>query len=201
MKIYFTRHGQTYWNRENRIQGHLDSPLTEDGIKMAYSLKEQSKDVKFDHIYSSDLGRAYETAKIIAGERDIIQTKLLREINVGSWSGELFEDIKFKDKELYEKYFNEPQNYYRADGESIHDLNDRIQKFFKSYVYESNDENILIVSHGITIISILNLIEGVGVDKFWTNRVRRNAKFNIASYENGEFKMLVKAPKNEIMTI
>lgn len=201
MKIYFTRHGQTYWNRENRIQGHLDSPLTEDGIKMAYSLKEQSKDVKFDHIYSSDLGRAYETAKIIAGERDIIQTKLLREINVGSWSGELFEDIKFKDKELYEKYFNEPQNYYRADGESIHDLNDRIQKFFKSYVYESNDENILIVSHGITIISILNLIEGVGIDKFWTNRVRRNAKFNIASYENGEFKMLVKAPKNEIMTI
>ncbi|EFI42677.1 histidine phosphatase family protein [Peptoniphilus sp. oral taxon 386] len=201
MKIYFTRHGQTYWNRENRIQGHLDSPLTEDGIKMAYSLKEQSKDVKFDHIYSSDLGRAYETAKIIAGERDIIQTKLLREINVGSWSGELFEDIKFKDKELYGKYFNEPQNYYRADGESIHDLNDRIQKFFKSYVYESNDENILIVSHGITIISILNLIEGVGIDKFWTNRVRRNAKFNIASYENGEFKMLVKAPKNEIMTI
>ncbi|SHH17872.1 probable phosphoglycerate mutase [Anaerosphaera aminiphila DSM 21120] len=200
MKIYFTRHGETVWNSENRIQGHKDSELTEKGIEMGLSLREQAKDISFDKVYSSDLGRAYKTTELIVPNQEIIKTPLLREIDVGNWSGQIFTDIKKKD-ELYKTYFNSPENYFRDDGESFYDLNDRVREFFENYVFESKDKNILIVSHGITIISIFNLMQNVPIEKFWTNRVRRNGEFNIAKYEYGRFEILKKAPKNPIDTI
>lgn len=200
MKIYFTRHGETVWNSENRIQGHKDSELTEKGIEMGLLLREQAKDISFDKVYSSDLGRAYKTTELIVPNQEIIKTPLLREIDVGNWSGQIFTNIKKKD-ELYKTYFNSPAKYFRDDGESFYDLNDRVREFFEKYVFESRDKNILIVSHGITIISIFNLMQNVPVEKFWTNRVRRNGEFNIAKYENGNFEILKKAPKNPIDTI
>lgn len=201
MNIYFTRHGETEWNKVEKIQGWLDSPLTEKGIEMGKDLSEIAKDINFDNIYSSDLDRAYETAKLIVPERKITKTKLLREINVGSWSGEYFKEIEKTDKKLYDLYFNNPGRYRREDGEDFYQLTKRVEDFFEKYIYNSTDENILIVSHGITIIAMFNIMENIPIEKFWTNRVRRNGEFNIAKYENNKFEIIKKAQKNPISTI
>lgn len=201
MKIYFTRHGETEWNKKGIIQGQLDSPLTEDGIEMAKGLYESSKDIDFDKVYSSDLGRAYDTCKIISPHRDIIKTKLLREIDVGNWSGKTLKEVETKYRDLHQKYFNSPSSYFREDGESIYDLINRVEKFFEEAIYPEEDEKILIVTHGVTMVSMFNIMENIPIENFWTNRVRRNGFFNIAEYKDGKFTILQKAPKNPVDSI
>lgn len=201
MKIYLTRHGETEWNKMDRVQGILDSKLTEDGIKMAEILRERSKDIKFDKVYSSDLKRAEDTAKIVAPENKIITTPYLREIDVGNWSGKYFYTLKEADEELYTTYFKEPHKYERPDGESLHDVMNRVEKFFEEYILNSEDKNILVVSHGVTIVAILDYVEKIDLKNFWTNRVIRNATFNIIEYVDGELKVIKKAPKNPVATI
>ena len=63
--IYIVRHGETDWNKEHRIQGHIDIPLNDKGRQDALNAKKKLKNVKFDVVFSSPLQRAYETAKII----------------------------------------------------------------------------------------------------------------------------------------
>lgn len=201
MKIYLTRHGQTEWNKADKVQGILNSELTEEGINMAKTLHNISKDVKFDHVYSSDLKRAVDTAKIIAPKNEIITTPYLREINVGNWSGRYFQDIKKEDSKLYKTYFNDPEKYERPDGESLKNVMERVEKFFEEFILHSKDENVLIVSHGVTIVGIFNYVEKIELKKFWTNRVLRNAKFNVIEYKDGIFEVLEKAPRNPVDTI
>lgn len=199
MKIYLTRHSETQWNVKKINQGILDSQLTEDGIKMAKDLSLIKSN--FNKVFSSDLQRAIISAKIIAPESEIIKTKLLREIDVGSWSGKNLERIKIEDKDLYEKYFYNPGQYQRKDGESLWDLMERVKNFFEEFIIGKSYEDVLIVTHGVTLCGILNYIEGIDVNNFWDNRVRRNASYNIIDYKNGEFNIIKKAPKNNRSTI
>ena len=64
--ITIVRHGETEWNKTGIQQGHLDSDLTLLGINQAKALAESLSMNKYDHLYSSDLGRAYNTAEIIS---------------------------------------------------------------------------------------------------------------------------------------
>lgn len=201
MRIYFTRHGETEWNKKDIIQGQLDSPLTERGIEMGIDLRKKSKEIYFDKIYSSDLGRAIETAKLIAPNREIIKTSLLREIDVGNWSSRSIHDVKESDSKRYNDYFNHPEKYNRDDGESIRDLLNRVEKFFQEAIYKEEDKNILVIAHGVTIVAMFNIMEKVPIEKFWTNRVRRNGEFNIADYAGCEFKIIKKAPQNPVDSI
>ena len=71
MELYIIRHGKTYWNNEKKIQGWADIELTESGRRVAYDSAEGMKDIHFDAIYSSPLKRAYETACILKGSREL----------------------------------------------------------------------------------------------------------------------------------
>jgi len=65
-ELILIRHGETAWNAEHRIQGHLDSPLNDEGLAQALLLGERLGQEPFEHFYSSDLGRALQTAQPIA---------------------------------------------------------------------------------------------------------------------------------------
>ena len=71
IKIYFTRHGETDWNKAIMIQGHVEIDLNETGRKQAQEAHDKLLNVPIDLIFCSPLRRAQETAKIIRGERDI----------------------------------------------------------------------------------------------------------------------------------
>lgn len=68
LNIYFARHGKTLLNTFDRVQGWADSPLTEDGIRVARYLGEGLKGIPFDSFYSSDAGRQRETMQVILKE-------------------------------------------------------------------------------------------------------------------------------------
>ena len=70
-EIYLVRHGETDWNNNGRFQGHINISLNEEGKIQAQKAYERLKTIDFDLIYSSDLERAAETARIINAHREI----------------------------------------------------------------------------------------------------------------------------------
>lgn len=98
VNIYFARHGKTLFNTFDRVQGWADSPLTEDGIRVARYLGEGLKGIPFDRFYSSDAGRQRETMAVIlkqAGVKDYQLNELvgLREAFFGGFEGGMNKDM------------------------------------------------------------------------------------------------------------
>src|SRR5688500_12019612 len=94
LNVYFLRHGQTAYNADNnRYCGRTDIPLTEKGIAQAELVQQQLKDISFDAVYSSPLQRAYRTAKIASGEKDVIKDDRLIEADFGGWEGKTKEEF------------------------------------------------------------------------------------------------------------
>lgn len=94
--IYLTRHGKTMLNTTDRSQGWIDAPLTPAGVEIAEYLGKglKAEKVTFDAVYSSDSGRAVETANIAlknSGQEDLLKNlktdKRLREVNFGTYEG------------------------------------------------------------------------------------------------------------------
>ena len=93
--IYLTRHGQTLWNIEKRLQGRGNSPLTEDGIERAKELRDRIKNIHIDIIYSSPIERALNTANIIKGDKDVevVTDDGLMEMCFGDYEGRKTDEV------------------------------------------------------------------------------------------------------------
>lgn len=96
--LYFARHGKTMLNTVDRSQGWIDAPLTPAGVEVAEYLGKGLRDVSFDKVFSSDSGRALETAELIltnSGQKNvpIEQDKRLREYNFGTYEGMMNEEM------------------------------------------------------------------------------------------------------------
>lgn len=163
MLLYMARHGETQWNRLKKTQGAQDTPLTDLGRYQASQLARRLKDNSITTIYTSDLGRARETAQIIGDRLNLvpIATSSLREVCFGIWEGLSIEEIE-------EEYPGElarwrtDLSFAPKEGESLFSVNNRIQNFIESLKIASlnPDNNILIISHAATIkILILELLE------------------------------------------
>jgi len=92
--IYIARHGKTMLNTTDQSQGWIDAPLTPAGIKVAENLGRGLRHIKFDSVYSSDSGRAIETASLILeknGQKNLVnkinKDQRLREFNFGTFEG------------------------------------------------------------------------------------------------------------------
>ena len=113
LRLFVTRHGETVWNTQKKLQGWKDSDLTENGIKNALSLGNRLKGVEFKSIYASPSKRTLMTATLIKGGREqiIIEDENLREINLGDWEGQTHDYIKEKYPEEYQAFWNTPHLY------------------------------------------------------------------------------------------
>jgi probable phosphoglycerate mutase len=159
--FYIIRHGQTEFNRDNIVQGHCDSPLTEKGIAEAKEAAEQLSEIHFDAVYSSDLPRAQRTAQIILLERKLaIHTATaLRERSYGMYDG--------KSSELYLTECNETlrtlealadhkkMSFQIADIENYERAASRFIVFLREIAVVHDNKYILIVSHGGIMRSFL----------------------------------------------
>lgn len=94
--IILIRHGETAWNAERRLQGHLDIPLNDEGERQAALLAGALARDAIDLIVSSDLSRARQTAQAVAGLRgmQVQQDPLLRERAYGGFEGLLYSEIE-----------------------------------------------------------------------------------------------------------
>lgn len=95
-RILLIRHGETAWNAERRLQGHIDIPLNLEGERQAAALAGALAGERVEAIVSSDLQRAHQTALAVAGMKGIaVETdRALRERCYGAFEGLLYAEIE-----------------------------------------------------------------------------------------------------------
>lgn len=190
-KIYLTRHGETEWNRQQRFQGYKDSSLTENGILGAELLANRIEDIELDHIISSPLMRAYKTAEIVKGSKDleIITHNGFKEINLGDFEGLSYEEIEKEYGHLLDKVKKDPFNNSYPNGENMKEFYNRVVKTFKETIEKYKNKTTLIVAHGGTIKCIEAYIRKFELENDWMGHVVKNCSLSyIEINENNEIK-------------
>ena len=161
MNLYLIRHGRTDSIQNDNLIQSPDTPLGEYGLNQAKKLAQKLKPIKFDHIYSSDYARAFQTATQISQTTSISIT--------------IHPDVHEKDKhhllngapldgEVNLRFIQETQeNRYNFDwkfdgeGESLHDLKKRVKKVIDFLVQNHPQDSIVIVTHAYFIEMFLVL--------------------------------------------
>jgi probable phosphoglycerate mutase len=152
-EILLVRHGETLWNQQGRMQGQHDSPLTPTGLHQARRLARRLAQVEFVALYSSDLGRAHQTARCIADEtgHEIIADQGLRERNFGIFEGLTNTEIKTKFPEEYEQFAKRLPHFVTAGGESAAQFMERAVGTLDRIAMRHPGETIVVVSHGLVL--------------------------------------------------
>ncbi len=188
MKIFVVRHGQTIWNKEAKMQGSADSPLTELGILEATKLGEALMDKEIDKIYTSPLGRTIKTTEYIKGNRDIPVSVIdeLQEINFGNMEGKPVDIIQEKYGEIIYNFWNDPLNYKNNTGESFHQVYERVKKGMSKIIENRHKEkNVVVVTHGVIISVLLSWVNGGSIEDTWKTPIVNNTSVSTLKY-NGE---------------
>lgn len=158
--VYLLRHGETEWNKDLRIQGQLDSPLTRLGQsqakRQAHTLRRVRASLSHHTLWASPLGRAQETASLALDGVAFATDPRLAEIHCGQWEGLTHAERLSRDPDIvatieteFEMYANTPE------GERIPDLAARLVSFLSDL-----DAPAIIVSHKITLVVMRALLIG-----------------------------------------
>lgn len=175
--ICVIRHGETDWNFQKRCQGREDIDLNENGRLQAFELAKVLKRMNWDVILTSPLKRAEATAQIIGEElriKSVIKEEKFIERDFGKASGLTFAQ--------WEKAF--PDGVV-PDKENDEDLKNRVYQGLFEVVKEFDGKNIILISHGAVINSLLKTISEGLIDIGETNI--KNACVNLILYNENVF--------------
>lgn len=155
LEIFLIRHGQTDWNREQRIMGARPIPLNVMGIQQSEAMGRVLKTVKLKAIYSSPLRRALQTAKAIArgSTLKVVEAPEVQEINYGQWVGKKFSEVK--NEPAYLTYHSSPRDAEIPGGEKMEDVHRRAVGFIETLRKRHKEGKVVVVSHADVIKTIL----------------------------------------------
>ena len=166
-RIIAVRHGETAWNVDARIQGQLDVGLNETGRWQARRVGEALAGEEISAVYSSDLGRAHETAQSIAETTGIpvVSDEGLRERSFGMFEGKTFDEI-------HEAWPDHAQNWRKRipeweppqGGESLLQLRARVTRTLEDLASRHPGELIVVVAHGGVLDTLYRLATGQEVN-------------------------------------
>ena len=144
--LYLVRHGQTFFNLENRLGG--DSELTPEGLAHAQKIAEYLSHIKLDTIYSSLLKRSVQTAKAIRKSHSnayLIAVPELAEISAGDLDSVTYEEFEQRFPELFEARNKDKYNWASPNGESYKTAGKRIMPFLDKL--KSKEGNFVFAGH------------------------------------------------------
>lgn len=167
--IYLVRHGQTAWNKEEIFRGRADIPLNETGLKEAELAAEYFRGLKIDHIYSSPLSRAYQTAERIARvcSLEVQRSEGLVDMSFGIWEGRTLEEIKREDGELYRLWRESPHLVCFPGGESLDQVRNRSMGALEALLRLHPEETLILVSHRVVNKVLICAVLGLDNSHFW----------------------------------
>ena len=163
-KLLLVRHGITEHNSSHRFCGHSDVDLSPDGFKQVEKLRDRLANEKIDAIYSSDLKRAVSTAEAFSSGHNVkpVTNPELREIYYGDLEGLTFEEIKSKYPEVAESITNFNLSLSFPGGESFSEFTDRTLRFLEKLNEHTQEETVLIASHGGPLTTLVCELLGIG---------------------------------------
>jgi probable phosphoglycerate mutase len=160
--LLLVRHGQSTWNREHRIQGQLDPPLSEEGRRQAASLARRLAGRRLAGFYASDLKRAWETAQAVATANGIEPEPAagLREIFLGDWEGLRTHELAERFPEAWARWTDEPNWDLVPGGEGAAMFETRVIAALDAIFEQHGHGDVLAVTHGGVIQVALHRVVG-----------------------------------------
>ncbi|MEH7344474.1 histidine phosphatase family protein [Bacillus sp. JJ1532] len=193
LNLFVIRHGETEWNTQKRMQGRLDSDLTEKGKKDARSLGDRLRETDFVRIISSPSNRTLETAKLVVGERAVaIETdERLMEIHLGDWQGKVEADIEKEYPTHFHAYWNLPALYESVGGESFSDVKERILEFLLELEKATPSGNVLVVTHGVVIKALYLLCRNAPIEEIWNPPFIHGTSLTTIKMQDGKMELIL----------
>jgi len=161
-RIIAVRHGETAWNVDSRIQGHLDIALNTKGVLQAGRVAQALADETVDAIYASDLLRAWQTASAIAHATDCPLTAEvgLRERAFGSFEGQSYAAIEAQWPEESMRWRKRDPDWAPPGGESLLAMRERIEQTASRLAQRHLGGQIVLVAHGGVMDQLYRLATG-----------------------------------------
>lgn len=165
MQIYFTRHGQTDWNKAGRWQSRTDIPLNEIGEAQASALRQWvlSEQVKPKWVVTSPLSRAQKTASIAfasLGEHRI-ESRFI-ELNQGDYEGRYQTELRQEvGEENYQSWLGSYHQQAAPNGENVFQGVERVQPALKEWIEHSQGQDLVIVAHQGILMAMKAALSGL----------------------------------------
>ncbi|GAB4392984.1 MAG: histidine phosphatase family protein [Kiloniellaceae bacterium] len=186
--IYLLRHGETEWNREGRLQGHGDSPLTERGLSQAVAMggalrrEIGDEDLAGYTLVSSPLGRTLATARCVAAvtghnPAEIVEDPRLREHGFGAWEGEIYQEVEQIHPEAWRAREADRWHYQVPGGESGALVAARIGAWLAE---QSEEARLIVVSHGFAGRVLRGLYSGATPEEMLALPEPQDAVFRLS---------------------
>ena len=184
--IYLVRHGETVWNRERRLQGQQDSPLTDKGREQARRvgllLRELIDNPEQYPIHASPLARTRDTAAIVSRalglEPDgLLVDDLLKEIRFGAWEGMTFDEVAAADPDNWRRFREDRWNFVPPDGESYAIMAQRSRRWLSGI---SAQPSAIAVAHGEFGRVLRGTYSGLSPDDMFSMDVPQDAIFRLS---------------------
>ena len=177
--IYIIRHGKTELNKANVLQGRSNYPLNEEGIRQAEETAKLLESVEFDHVYSSPLIRAVQTAEIIASNCEIKIDQRLIEMDYGQYEGTDHKNMPEEVRTFFSDFIHNPapdgmeqlSEVVRRTGEFLEDIRDL-------------EGNILISTHAIAMKGLLENLTPDSQGGYWSKYIGNCAVY-VADNKDG----------------
>jgi len=185
-RLFLIRHGQSTWNRDRRIQGQLDPPLSNEGRRQAALLGARLAGHKFSGFYASDLKRAFETAEVVGAAVGLQPEPMeaLREIYLGEWEGLSTEEIADRYPDAWARWGAAPDWDLVPGGEGAAAFDARVAAVLEEILRRHQHGDALVVTHGGVIQIALHRIVGRPPQGIFPFRIQ-NASISLIEKRDG----------------
>ncbi len=203
LKLYITRHGETEWNIQKRMQGWKNSNLTERGVANAKALGESLKEIEFNRVYCSPLDRTRHTTELILNGRNIevVYEENLREIHLGEVEGLNQQEANEVYSDFSIHFWEKPHLYRARSGEDFYQVRERVIKTLHKIIAENPSGNVLIVTHGVILKTIHSYFKNLPMDRLWDPPFIYDTSLTIVEIENGMNNIVVEGDISHIREI
>lgn len=188
--FHLARHGQTQWNTEQRIQGQLDSLLTQQGESQALQLAKSCQSLNITSILTSSLGRAIQTATLCGQylQMPVLILPGIEERHFGLWQGKLTPEVQ--DECDYHEITSQVTDCKPKQGESALQLLTRFETALKQQFQQSPLDTYLMITHGDVLRCFMSQFQQAG--QSFTGYDYKNGEFISMSYNHvtGQFSPL-----------
>jgi broad specificity phosphatase PhoE len=170
MRMLLLRHAETEWNRERRFQGWRDSPLSAAGREQAESAARLLTASPMAAVWASPLGRARETAAIIATPHGlpVREAEAFKEMGFGEWEGLTRDEVQARFPGALEAWAETPHEAAWPGAESLAAVRARVIAGLAALREAHADGTVCLVSHGITCRVLILEALGLGLDRLWS---------------------------------
>jgi 2,3-bisphosphoglycerate-dependent phosphoglycerate mutase len=195
VRVYLLRHGETDWNVVRRLQGSMDTPLNDVGVRQAAAWRPYFDAIHLAGIYSSSLQRALHTAVLATGRPACI-TPGFDERAFGDWEGSTWDELKNGVSEFDDQW--KEDSFCPPGGESRCALYDRVRSALRETVFEhKNGDQILIVAHGASGHAILGSLLEQSIEARASLPVLHNASLTVVEFHSDRWNLAGQIPTIE----